>query len=145
MFDEKQGINEIRKEGIEIAEVYEIFALVKISDFKKKLLTQKGYEIDLMQHRTLVRLKYETFDAREREPFIPEDLKAGFSKEGFYIVQFIGPVKESWKDAVKDKGVKFYRYLPEFSFIVKMDDDARKKVSSLNFVDGLEFTSLHIR
>ena len=39
----------------------------------------------------------------------------------FYIVQFSGPVQEDWKQRITDYGAKFFGYLPEDAFIVKMD------------------------
>jgi subtilisin family serine protease len=43
--------------------------------------------------------------------------------EAYYIVQFTGPIKEEWKTKVKDVGGKFFDYLPNNAFIIRMDGD----------------------
>jgi Subtilase family len=48
----------------------------------------------------------------------------------FYIVQFSGPVQESWKQRISDMGVKFFGYLPDDAFIVKMDASTASGVSA---------------
>jgi hypothetical protein len=48
----------------------------------------------------------------------------------FYIVQFSGPVQESWKKKVSELGVKFHGYLPDDAFIVKMDASTAAQVSA---------------
>ena len=48
----------------------------------------------------------------------------------FYIVQFSGPVQEDWKRRITDYGAKFFGYLPEDAFIVKMDASTASVVSA---------------
>ena len=48
----------------------------------------------------------------------------------FYIVQFSGPVQEDWKQRITDYGAKFFGYLPEDAFIVKMDASTASVVSA---------------
>ena len=53
---------------------------------------------------------------------------------GSYIIQFDGPVTDEYKRQAKDLGVKFYGYVPNYAFIVRMDDATRQKVEALSFV-----------
>jgi hypothetical protein len=48
----------------------------------------------------------------------------------FYIVQLSGPVEESWKKRLGGMGVKFFGYIPEDAFIVKMDASTASQVSA---------------
>ncbi len=41
-------------------------------------------------------------------------------KMGYYLVQFTGPIKPEWKDALAAMGVEVMGYIPEFTFKVRM-------------------------
>ena len=49
----------------------------------------------------------------------------------YTIVQFAGPVQEAWKEAVRKLGGTVLDYIPDFAFIVYMDDAARAEVRAL--------------
>jgi hypothetical protein len=55
---------------------------------------------------------------------------APFPGDHFYIVQFSGPVQESWKNRISELGAKFHGYLPDDAFIVKMDASTAAQVSA---------------
>lgn len=71
-----------------------------------------------------IRLKAATFSPlRGESPGIPSHLTSGGYAEGargYYIVQFGGPVEQSWKDSVAAKGAEILDYLPDFAFKVRM-------------------------
>ncbi|HYF92255.1 MAG TPA: S8 family serine peptidase [Symbiobacteriaceae bacterium] len=54
-----------------------------------------------------------------------------------YIVQFSGPVKEAYKEAMVRLGAELGDYLPENAFLVRMDAAAKAKASELGFVKGV--------
>ena len=56
------------------------------------------------------------------------------SEEGYYFVQFKDKVTPEMKAAVVAAGGTLFNYLPVNTYIVKMDSEARAKVSSLEFV-----------
>jgi len=56
------------------------------------------------------------------------------SEEGYYFVQFEDKVTPEMKAAVVAAGGTLFNYLPVNTYIVKMDAEARMKVSSLGFV-----------
>ncbi len=67
----------------------------------------------------------------------PADLSsdsAASNGSGYYIVQFTGPVQESWKEAVEKAGGMIFDYVPDFAFIVRMDVAARAAVMALPVV-----------
>ena len=66
------------------------------------------------------------------------DSSADLSSEGaptdgssYYIVQFTGPVQEAWKADVENAGGTIFDYVPDFAFIVRMDNVARAAVKAL--------------
>jgi len=54
--------------------------------------------------------------------------------EGDYIIQFNGPIMDEYKRQLKNFGVKFYGYIPNYAFIVRMNDAIRKEIETLPFI-----------
>jgi len=71
-----------------------------------------------------IRLKAATFTpGRGEQPNIPPGLTiAGYAanQRGYYLVQFEGPVLESWKSDLAGAGVDILDYVPDFAFKVRM-------------------------
>ncbi len=51
---------------------------------------------------------------------------------GYYILQFKGPVLQKWKEEVASAGVDFLDYIPQFAFVVKMDNQSLKAVEAMD-------------
>ena len=65
---------------------------------------------------------------------VPTDLSSegqAANGSGYYIVQFTGPVQEAWKAQVENAGGTLFDYVPDFAFIVRMDDAVRAAVLAL--------------
>ncbi len=81
-----------------------------------------------------VRLKAGTFyPARGEQPAVAPGLAlAGYEpgQRGYYIVQFGGPVRESWKADVTVAGGELLEYIPEYAFKVRMNPAQAARVAS---------------
>ncbi|MBN2117385.1 MAG: S8 family serine peptidase [Anaerolineales bacterium] len=67
--------------------------------------------------------------------FIPA--QSQFAQQGsqkYFIVQFIGPIEQSWKDAVSAEGAEILDYMPDFAFKVRMNRGIANRVQQMNFV-----------
>jgi len=51
-------------------------------------------------------------------------------KNPYFLIQFTGPVRQEWKDTLSRAGVKFYDYIPDYAFIVKLNKKALKAAQS---------------
>jgi hypothetical protein len=81
-----------------------------------------------------------SFDTKHGEPQIDESLRVkSYSPnvEGYYIVQFIGPIKEVWKEQIEILGADILEYVPQFSFIVKMTQPVKNRLQHLYFVNWI--------
>jgi hypothetical protein len=77
-------------------------------------------------------------DVRGKEPPVPQELQPLEERRlKKWIVQFAGPIFEPWKNALTSLGADIGDYLPEFAFIVTMDNNTKKKVEKLSFVNGV--------
>jgi hypothetical protein len=86
-----------------------------------------------------IRLPVGTFDPLSQTgPMnLPEELIIDTyppEASGYYILQFKGPVQEEWKDAVNNAGGRLFNYIPDFAFIVKMDQETKILVESFESV-----------
>ena len=55
-------------------------------------------------------------------------------EKGYYIVQFDGPIRAKQKKKLRKLGAQVLDYLPDFAFIVKMNDASRTAVESIQQV-----------
>jgi len=53
---------------------------------------------------------------------------------GYYLVQFEGPIRANQKNKLRKLGAQVFDYLPDFAFIVKMNDKTRAAVESVQQV-----------
>lgn len=56
------------------------------------------------------------------------------STEKYYIVQFDGHVSEEWKKEIENTGAEFFDYIPENSYILRMNSSVMEQVDSLDFI-----------
>ncbi|HEY3042837.1 MAG TPA: hypothetical protein VGJ39_02355, partial [Vicinamibacterales bacterium] len=79
-----------------------------------------------------IRLRAATFTpTRGEAPAIPPGLAiSGYneSQRGYYIVQFDGPVIDSWKTAVSATGAELLNYVPDFAFKARMTPGQARQV-----------------
>jgi len=85
-----------------------------------------------------IRLKAATFRPALGElPNIPPGLTIPEPKSGqagYYLVQFAGPIRAAWKDALVNLGAEILEYIPEFAFKVRMTPLVARRVRGLNSV-----------
>ncbi|MFO8110634.1 MAG: hypothetical protein R6U17_09005 [Thermoplasmata archaeon] len=76
---------------------YESFLLVETSEEGRKELLAQGHVIESLDDGDLVSLRSHTFYTGEGEPEIPRELSIyDPSGRGYYILQFVGPIKVDW-------------------------------------------------
>jgi len=123
--------------GYELVEDYGSFMLIETSEDKAAFLHEQGYVVEKVANRDHVGLQSYSFRTGEGEPDIPEELKIEEypGDSGYYIVQFIGPIREEWKGRLEDEGVVLHEFRQRFNFIVEMDDETKREVEDLDFVN----------
>ncbi|MBN2005122.1 MAG: S8 family serine peptidase, partial [Anaerolineae bacterium] len=84
-----------------------------------------------------IRLQQATFDPLQTSPQLLSNLsQAAYAGDGmgYYLVQFEGPILSEWKETLIKEGVALHDYVPDFAFIVKMDQATANRVQSLEMV-----------
>ncbi|MEM4293684.1 MAG: S8 family serine peptidase, partial [Thermoplasmata archaeon] len=116
----------LEKAGIRVLEKYDNYILVEVTGEEKAALEKNRFEVANVDNTILLR-NYQ-FDPLQGEPALQSvgsDVK---------IVQFIGPVKESWKTALVNLGCEIYWYVPNNAFLVKVPSSSLSLVKKLSFV-----------
>ena len=72
-------------------------------------------------------------DTREGEPALPAGYRSS-APSGVYLVQFSGPVQESWVNDLSKAGAVVYSYFPSYSYTVRMDEKTKAKVQAMKQV-----------
>ena len=70
----------------------------------------------------------------ESGTFTPTKSNLAANGGRYYIVQFAGPVQQSWKDGLSALGADVLDYIPDFAFKVRMSPAIAIKASRLSFV-----------
>ncbi|HEC34122.1 MAG TPA: DUF11 domain-containing protein [Chloroflexi bacterium] len=87
--------------------------------------------------RLEIRLQRATFDPLYETPTVPPDLALSAypgDGSGYYLVQFHGPILPEWKEALQQKGAVVHDYVPQFAYVVRMDDAAAASIRALDEV-----------
>ena len=82
-----------------------------------------------------IRLKSGAFLPSQGEPSLPPGLRRAAPApgvRGVYLVQFVGPIEQGWKDAVAAAGGELLDYMPEFAFRVRMTPAQARAVRRLD-------------
>ncbi|MBI2333740.1 MAG: S8 family serine peptidase, partial [Chloroflexi bacterium] len=67
---------------------------------------------------------------------VPAQAQAAGSQK-YFVVQFAGPIEDSWKEAVTAEGGEILDYIPDFSFKVRMNPGIANRVAQLGFVSAV--------
>jgi serine protease AprX len=85
-----------------------------------------------------IRLRGYTFNPGLGEkPELPPGLEIAsyaVGQSGYYIVQFHGPVQQSWKNAALAQGAELLEYIPDFAFKARMTPKQAAQVKALDSV-----------
>jgi hypothetical protein len=69
--------------------------------------------------------------------FIPAQGGSAQASQKYFVVQFVGPIEESWKAEVTAEGGDILDYVPEFAFKVRMNPAIARRVEGKDFVSAV--------
>jgi subtilisin family serine protease len=64
----------------------------------------------------------------------PAQARFSAGSQKYFVVQFSGPIEQSWKDEVTAEGAEVLDYIPDFSFKVRMNPAIANLVAQKSFV-----------
>src|SRR3989338_9727197 len=63
--------------------------------------------------------------------------KLSASEHKYFILQFIGPIKNEWKANLENMNVIFYEYIPDYSYKIKVSPPQIPEILKLKFVSNI--------
>ncbi len=91
----------------------------------------EGANVTALENGPQLRLRAGAFDPLAGEPAAPTALHSSLSQAetGLRIVQFPGPIQESWYAAMEKAGLSVVVYLPDYAYLVWGDGSAVKRLA----------------
>jgi serine protease AprX len=80
-----------------------------------------------------IRLKADTFDPLKDQPDIPQPLKLT-TPNNYYLIQCAGPIQPGWINQLEDRGIVILGYIPDYAYVVYMEETAKALVEQFPFV-----------
>jgi len=113
--------------------------LAEVTEAQAEQLKKESFQLEEVPGGETIKLRSIEFDPTIEAPIAPAALSLHVAdvsptKENYWIVQFVGPVKSEWGDAVRELGGNVGDYIPENAFLVRMTHEVKAKVSQLDFV-----------
>ncbi|MEF8874761.1 MAG: S8 family serine peptidase, partial [Candidatus Thermoplasmatota archaeon] len=124
--------------GYRVVEEYDAYLLVETTEDGLEALEERDYIVEELENRDYVGLQSYSFHTEEGEPEIPKDLEIeeySDDETGYYIVQFIGPIKMEWKEELEEEGAELHEFRHRYNFIAEMDLEDKERVENKDFVD----------
>lgn len=124
---EIEDINKLKEEYL-ISEEYPSYYLVNIDRKTRSDLEEDGIVIeDFKNHINLPSGEKRTDRMNSFNDIRLDD-------GGFYIIKFVGPLKNEWKDELGSTGIDIYERLGERSFLCKGRSDLIKEIESEKYI-----------
>ena len=99
------------------------------------LFSMGGSSLEAQSSNASIKLKGYTFNPSNNESAnVPPGLaiaELAAGANGYYLVQFAGPVQADWKQAVEAEGAELLNYVPDFAFKARMNPAQAARVSEL--------------
>ncbi|MBM3318519.1 MAG: S8 family serine peptidase [Candidatus Eisenbacteria bacterium] len=75
------------------------------------------------------------FEVDLGEPALPPELRVApeaLDGEGYFLVQARGPITPEWREELEAAGARIHGYIPEHTFLVRLDGQARLRAAGLS-------------
>ena len=137
--NEKERRRNVESSVSRILATYPGSILAEVNEAQAEQLTSEGFQLEAITGGETIKLRSIEFDPTIEVPAAPAALsllaaEVGPTEENYWIVQFVGPVKPEWGDAVRELGGNIGNYVPDNAFLVRMTSEVKDQVSELDFV-----------
>ena len=125
--------------------------LVEVTAQQLERLTDDGYSIEVLDGIDEIDVGGEIIDTSTSPQSVA---KAAVGTRGVaamdpiphhYLVQFIGPIKDEWLQAVAEAGAVLREPLPSYAYVVELSGDAFETVQRLDFVRWIGYFEPNLR
>ena len=146
IYANKRQRAKLTQQGIPFVEVYDEYVLSDVTPAQVADLRAQGYEIELQEQPPVVQVRGRSVamisaeeDARAAGPIRLRDLQVvrpGPPPDAFgpgphyYLVQFIGPIKDEWLAEIQTHGGSVHDSMPPYAYVVGLDQPAYEWITT---------------
>jgi len=128
---------ELQEHDITVIEIGPNSVLAALRPGEHEYLQELGLDVNTVENRTIVGRGDYRFDTLYGEPAIPKNLRIDPAQDPDYdkfLIQFVGPITQKWKNGIESMGVVIFGYLPYNSYLVQMDPSLKDPLFELYYV-----------
>jgi hypothetical protein len=125
---------QIVNDGGRLLADYGSYRLYQVDQVRPELL-QSG-AVEVRDDCSLVRLNAGCIDTSTATVQTVRQTASSLPGKRMHLVQFVGPIKPEWRDALKQTGAEIVSYIPQNSYLVYGDASALGKLESLAVSSG---------
>ena len=123
---DRQTINALISQGARMISDYGSYALLQAND---ALANTKGAQV--VDENNLVLLNAGAIDTSTPEAQSKRTASSGTSGKGMRLIQFVGPIRPEWYQALVATGARIVTYIPSNSYLVYGTSDRLQAVQNL--------------
>ncbi len=138
IYVDKRQRGKLARQGVVFRATYDDFVLADLSPQQVAALQMEGYEVEIQEASPTVQIRGRTVRmvaAETREAALPRTAEVDVVHAGpppdtygpghhYYLVQFIGPVKEEWLAEIAAHGGIVQDPVPPYAYIIALDQAA---------------------
>lgn len=136
-------IETFKRSGFNVLEVYDTYFLAEVTEDQEMVLEKKG--ISYVEVKDILDIRYANYlfhpDAGKNLVY-PDEVSRRLSsvaddQKGYFLLQFIGPVKSEWISALEELQVDFFYPLPYSAYLVRTTTLMAKQVQNIRYVRAI--------
>jgi len=120
---------ELKAQGAKLLADYGSFQLFETTA-SPTLATLKQNQVESADETDFIELNAGHLDTRAPEVVALRKLALPFAGKKLHLVQFIGPIKPEWREALEATGVSVVHYVPQNAYLVRGDNTAVAKMQA---------------
>ena len=151
IYASKRQLRTLKTQVSAILTTYADSALVEVTTQQLDQLTSEGYSLEVLENINEINVGGELVDT-SIAPLAVDKAASGVrgvlradDLPHHYLVQFIGPIKPEWLQAVEKAGGILREPLPSFAYVVELSDAAYATVRNLDFVRWVGYFEPNLR
>jgi len=130
-------IAQMRALNLGIIEAYENYVLVELPKGLEDALLKSKLDVKIIPDGNKIGIGEYNFDPKGPTPVFPKGLTVkdfGPGEKGYYLIQFIGPIKEEWLAEIEYRGAELLTPIPRFAYLIRIESELSSELAQLRFV-----------
>jgi len=135
-----------KEKEIELIQNYGSFSLYRVSEAALKGLSAKvRAQIRITDEMDTILLDAYPFNTQTDTLDVPAQLKiAGAQDKALHLIQFVGPIKAEWLQAVEETGAALVHYIANNAYLIWSDSTSRARLDILADSEGfIQYSGLY--